>query len=392
MVSTVDELKAALNGKERLDTLLIKGDYVLDSALFIKQPMVVIGEGNANLNFQMKSSGLLIMSDSVEVQNLNICNIKKSNLNDYAAIHAEDVQYISIHNNRIENAFFGIYFANTKHSNAYQNNVLGVPDREQSTGNAIHLWQCDSMAITANHLSHHRDGIYFEFVTNSFIENNRSRHNVRYGLHFMFSHHNTYSNNVFSKNEAGVAVMYSHHVSMISNEFSHNWGDCSYGLLLKDIYDGDLTDNIFNTNTIAILMEGSNRLSITKNEFVKNGWAIKMAANCEGNKVTQNHFQGNSFDVATNGKTVMNQFNQNYWDQYEGYDLDNDGFGDVPYHPMGLFSVMVEKVPESLMLYRSFLTILLDKAEHVMPSITPEALVDEEPLMKPPKTKAHAAN
>ena len=71
---------------------------------------------------------------------------------------------------------------------------------------------------------------------------------------------------------------------------------------------------------------------------------------------------------------------------FKMYDLDGDGIGDVPYHPVSLFSVLVERVPESLMLYRSFLTQLLDKSEHVMPSVTPSALVDNEPLMNIPET------
>jgi nitrous oxidase accessory protein len=109
--------------------------------------------------------------------------------------------------------------------------------------------------------------------------------------------------------------------------------------------------------------------------------------------VNNNSFSGNSFDIATNGKTVMNGFDSNYWDHYEGYDLNRDGVGDVPYHPVSLFSVMVERVPESLMLYRSFLTFLLDKAEHVMPSITPEDLVDNSPLMKyHTKEESYATN
>jgi len=199
----------------------------------------------------------------------------------------------------------------------------------------------------------------------------------------MFSHHDVYRNNRFEKNEAGVAVMYSNNVRMIQNYFVDNWGDCSYGLLLKDIYDGELTNNVFIQNTVALHMEGSNRLFITNNTFSSNGWALRIAANCEGNKVNANYFSGNSFDVATNGNTVMNAFKGNYWDHYEGYDLDRDGIGDIPYHPVSLFSVLVERVPESLMLYRSFLTFLLDKSEHVMPSITPNDLVDNEPLMKP---------
>lgn len=392
-VSSEKDLLNALKLSKPFDTVLITGFYCLNEPLVISKPLVLIGINNPSLDFQSLSAGLVLTADSIEISGLGIFNIKRSSINDYAAVYAEDVENVNIHNNRILNAFFGVYLANSKFSKVHHNYIKGHSSSEQTTGNAVHSWQCDSIHIYNNYVTQHRDGIYLEFVTNSKITENVSEANIRYGLHFMFSHHDVYKGNEFLKNEAGVAVMYSNHVAMINNLFQDNWGDCSYGLLLKDIYDGELTNNVFIRNTVALLMEGSNRLVITKNEFGDNGWAFKIAANCEGNNVNNNAFSGNSFDIATNGLTVMNTFNNNYWDHYEGYDLDRDGVGDVPYHPVSLFSVMVERVPESLMLYRSFLTFLLDKAEHVMPSITPADLVDKQPLMKSnSKVESYAAN
>ncbi|HET6990634.1 MAG TPA: nitrous oxide reductase family maturation protein NosD, partial [Bacteroidia bacterium] len=56
--------------------------------------------------------------------------------------------------------------------------------------------------------------------------------------------------------------------------------------------------------------------------------------------------------------------------------------GDVPFRPVGLYSVIVQKVPTALMLYRSPMTSLLDKAEKVIPGMTPVDLIDNKPLMK----------
>jgi len=75
-------------------------------------------------------------------------------------------------------------------------------------------------------------------------------------------------------------------------------------------------------------------------------------------------------------------FAGNYWDGYAGYDLDHDGFGDAPYHPVRLFSVLVEQNEPMLILLRSFFLDLLDAAERLMPVITPDALVDAHPLMR----------
>ena len=253
---------------------------------------------------------------------------------------------------------------------------------EISSANGIHCWKSDNLQIIQNTISGHRDGIYFEFVTGTTIEKNNSYNNVRYGLHFMFSSHNLYRSNTFRDNGAGVAVMYSNHVTMQRNIFSENWGNAAYGILMKDIIDSEVEGNIFTRNTVGIYLEGSNRINMKANRFDDNGWAIKMQASCTDNLITENNFTSNTFDVATNGSLVLNIFKGNYWERYEGYDLNRDGTGDIPYRPVSLYSMIVERNPATLMLFRSFMVDLMDKAERIIPGMTPEDLKDDEPRMK----------
>ena len=160
------------------------------------------------------------------------------------------------------------------------------------------------MLIENNSIQGHRDGIYFEFVTESIIRKNLSEKNVRYGLHFMFSHNDQYLGNIFRNNGAGVAVMYSKNVRMENNVFEKNWGASAYGILLKDISDSHITNNTFLKNTAGIHMEGSSRIEIQQNVFKENGWAIKVQASCDDNNFHHNNFYGNTFDVATNGSMM----------------------------------------------------------------------------------------
>jgi nitrous oxidase accessory protein len=89
----------------------------------------------------------------------------------------------------------------------------------------------------------------------------------------------------------------------------------------------------------------------------------------------------NTFDVSTNGSLVLNKFEQNYWDEYEGYDIDKNNIGDVPYRPLSLFSMLVEKNPPTMLLYRSFIVSLLDRSEKIIPTLTPDNFIDEIPSM-----------
>ena len=99
------------------------------------------------------------------------------------------------------------------------------------------------------------------------------------------------------------------------------------------------------------------------------------------NTIQNNNFAGNTFDISTNGSLVLNTFNNNYWDKYEGYDLDKNGVGDVPFHPLSLFAVLTENNPSAMLLFRSFMITLLDKSEKVLPSITPDNFIDKTPIM-----------
>jgi nitrous oxidase accessory protein len=198
----------------------------------------------------------------------------------------------------------------------------------------------------------------------------------------MFSNDDSYIGNVFKGNGAGVAVMFTKNVKMFNNHFEENWGDSAYGLLLKEISNSHIIGNKFMKNTSGIYMEGTSKIKIEKNVFEANGWGMKIQASCMENEIANNNFLGNTFDIATNGSLVLNTFDGNYWDKYEGYDLDKNGIGDVPYHPLSLFSVLTENNPSSMILFRSFMITLLDKSEKVLPSITPDNFIDNKPLMK----------
>jgi nitrous oxidase accessory protein len=177
--------------------------------------------------------------------------------------------------------------------------------------------------------------------------------------------------------------MYGKEIEMDSNTFINNWGPASYGLLLKEITDGKITNNLFKRNTTGIFGEGATRMLINNNRFESNGWAMKILSSCMENEVHDNDFESNSFSVFTNTPRNYNNFSRNYWSEYKGYDLDRDGFGDVPHRPVSLFTFIVEQCEPTLLLMRSNFIALLELAERAAPSITPENLVDEQPRMRP---------
>lgn len=365
------------------DTILVNGGSYKEHNLIINKSILLKGIDHPVLDGENKYEVISVTVSNVIVDGFTVIHSGSSSIEDYAGIKIINCRNVIIRNNILQNNFFGIYSQHGSNCTIENNRVISNGISEQLSGNGIHCWKSDSMRIIGNYVSGNRDGIYFEFVTNSVIWKNISFKNIRYGLHFMFSNNDSYIANIFRNNGSGVAVMFSHDVKMIHNFFEENWGDAAYGLLLKEISDSYIENNFFEKNTSGIVMEGASRIQLQMNLFKNNGSAMRIQASCMNVITEKNNFIANTFDVSTNGSLVLNSFNGNFWDKYEGYDLDRNGIGDIPYRPVSLYSMIIEKNPPAMILFRSFMVSLLDKAEKAMPGLTPEDLKDEHPLMKP---------
>jgi nitrous oxidase accessory protein len=379
-VGTVAEALRLARPGDRIRVL--PGTY-REGTLVIDQAVELVGEGWPVLDNEGEARHLVrITADGVVVRGMVLRGTGSSFVRDFAAVQVEDVRGCTVEDNRLEENFFGIYVARSSGCRIAGNVIEASGERESSSGNGIHLWNASDAVVEANRIRGHRDGIYLEHVKGAVMRGNTSEGNLRYGLHFMFSSDNSYVGNTFRDNGAGVAVMYSKNVVIENNVFADNWGPTAYGLLLKEIADSRITGNRFERNTVALSTEGSQRVQVTNNRFLRNGWAARVMANSQENRFTGNDFIENSFDVTTNSRRNFNTFEGNYWSRYGGYDLDGDGVGDVPFRPVRLFSMLIERTPVALVLLRSVFVDLLDVAERVAPVLTPETLVDERPSIR----------
>ncbi len=372
-------LQAAISG----DTILVRHATYLEHSLLIDKSITLVGVDRPVLDADGKGPLLEVAAPNVTISGFVFRHVPVSFVKEHAAILVNHTRGCEIKDNQFESNFFAIYLAKSDHCRILRNQMTGTPTELTSAGNGIHLWYCRDIAISDNQIRGHRDGIYLEFVKHSVITNNVSESNLRYGLHYMFSDSCRYQKNQFLSNGSGVAVMYTNNVEMEENSFANSWGGASFGLLLKDIKDSKVVGNLFSANSVGIQMEGSDRIQIERNQFLANGWAIKIMANCVGSKIRSNDFIDNSFQVATNSRQSFSDFTENYWSSYRGYDLNRDGFGDEPFRPVSLYSLLVETEPASLILVRSLLIDLLNLAERIVPTLTPEALVDAKPRMRP---------
>jgi len=379
---TVRTLTQALQVAAPGARVVVKAGIYREPTIVVQRRVTIVGEPGAILESDQGRQILAVQADDVTVQGLELRHVATSFVEDRAAIRVQDATNCVIENNTIEDAFFGIYLARVDRCRIAGNRLHASKGRESASGNGIHLWTSNHITVEGNEITGHRDGIYLEFVHESNVRGNVSEANLRYGMHFMYSDDCHYVANTFRRNGSGVAVMYTKRIEMTDNRFEDNWGAASYGLLLKEILEPVLRGNHFTRNTVGLLVDGATRLHADGNDFVDNGWAVKLLASAQDGTFTANQFVGNTFDVATNSRETTTTFAGNYWDDYRGYDLNRDGVGDVPYHPVRLFSLLVAQNEPVLIALRSPFVALLDLAERALPSLTPETLADASPSMR----------
>src|SRR5688500_15511482 len=177
--SRVNSISQAVQLANRGDTILIKkGIYYINNVV-LTNPVTIIGEDLPILHGSDKFELLTIRGKNISISGMEFSHSGYSGTTDMAGITIVDASYITIENNRFTQTYFGIHVANSHHFTIRKNELKGVTKSEQSSGNGIHLWKCSYALVENNNSSGHRDGIYFEFVTNSRIQRNLSHNNIR---------------------------------------------------------------------------------------------------------------------------------------------------------------------------------------------------------------------
>ncbi|MDF1504646.1 nitrous oxide reductase family maturation protein NosD [Roseisolibacter sp. H3M3-2] len=370
------------------DRVVVRAGTYREPTVVVDRPLTIVGEGRPTLDGEARRELLHVTASGVTVRGLRFANLGRSYSEDRAALRVTAAGGCVIADNDFDDTFYGVYLADVDGCRVEGNRFAGRASSEAASGNGIHLWSSRGVTVAGNRVAGHRDGIYLEFARDCRVERNASEGNLRYGLHFMYSDSSRYVGNVFRRNGAGVAVMYTRAVEVRGNRFEDGRGPAAYGLLLKEIGDPVVTGNVFARNTVGLMVDGATRLVAARNRFAANGWAVQLQANAQDARFLANDFAGNSFDVATNARDAAATFAGNYFDAYRGYDLDRDGRGDVPHRPVRLFALLAARHEPAVVLQRSFFVGLLDASERLLPTLTPDAVVDARPAMRPVAARA----
>jgi nitrous oxidase accessory protein len=288
----------------------------------------------------------------------------------------------------IHGALFGIRAERARRLELRGNRVFGEPERPFGLrGDGIRLWEVHDSVVADNHLADGRDLVAWYSSGNRFEDNRIER--GRYGLHFMYSHDNHVTRNVFADDVVGVFVMYSRRVTLEGNQLLRSGGAAGIGLGVKEAGDLRVRGNSFVANTTGVFVDTNAVDPDERNVFEANEFRFHDRALLFHGAVERNEFRGNRFrdnrlavEVEGRGDAQAALWRGNEWDDYAGYDLDRDGVGDVPYQPSSLAGGWIARIP-SLAFFRGSIALgAVEWLGRALPLFqTPPVLVDPQPRL-----------
>ena len=292
----------------------------------------------------------------------------------------------AIEDNELRDILYGIYLYSSRGNTLRSNQIHGRPELEQGDrGAGLHLWNSPDNVIEDNIISETRDGLYVQSCNGNQIRRNRVS-NLRYGLHYMFSDLNVFEDNLFFNNVAGAAIMYSNHIEFRRNAFVHNRGFSSFGILFQECNELLAEDNFIIDNATGIFMEALRKTTFRHNVIAENDVAMQMFSNSDANIFTENNFVENLSPLQLVGRSTTTRWSLdgrgNYWSDYDGYDINEDGTGDVPHKVQNIFEYMEGNRPRLRIYLESPAAKALAVAEKTFPVLSGSHEVDRAPLMK----------
>lgn len=349
-------------------------------------PLTIDGQGKVTIDAGGKGSVIYLDTDGAVLKNLHLTNSGGSHNDIDAAVQVRG-KFNVIKDNVIDNTLFGVDLQQSDFNIIRRNRISSKPVDLGVRGDSVRLWYSFNNKITDNIIRDSRDMVVWYSADNT-IARNDSR-NGRYSLHFMYSRFNDVDSNHYENNSVGIFLMYSDSVVVRNNYIAYANGPTGMGVGFKESSDVEVSNNRILYCATGLYIDVSPYQPDTTNRIHDNVIAftsigIDFLNDWTGNIFERNSFKGNQTQISVaGGKTAnRNSWKGNYWDDYEGFDLDHDGVGDTPYELYGYADRIWMDVPAARFLKGTPVMAVLDFLERLAPFSSPDMLVrDEKPLM-----------
>ena len=367
---------------------LPKGVY--KGNIIINKPISIIGQENGVI-IDGQNNGIVIKitSSYVTLKNLTIINSggRYEKLDGAISIVKSNMGKLTqceVSHCTIKDCLFGIDMQMVNNSIISDNNITSKNLSLGLRGDGLRLWYANDNIIRGNSLIKSRDMVVW-YSHGNLIENNYGREN-RYSLHFMYAGENLVKNNVYERNSVGIFFMYSQDTTAIGNTIKSSQGATGMGIGLKDASNFTLKNNtvIYCAQGMYIdrsPFEPDAHNLIEGNKILYNAEAIHFHSLSINNTIKNNIIQGNIEDIVNDSKrdrVVDNDIVGNYWDNYEGFDKNNDGIGDTTHKVYQYADQLWVYNPKVKFFYGSPVISLLNFLSRLAPFSKPLFLMEDK--------------
>lgn len=303
-------------------------------------------------------------------------------------------QFNIIKDNVFETCLFGVDLQQAHNTVVRRNKITSLPVEQGVRGDAIRIWYSNDVRVEDNEVTDARDSViwYSHGVTmtgNSFVGG-------RYGVHLMYAHNNVVAGNRFVANTVGVFLMYSNDNRVENNLIRYSQGPAGIGIGFKESSGAKIVANDILANAQGLFMDASpydpdSTNLFENNRIAYNGVALLMHSDWDGNIFHANDFVGNHATVRLNAKggAARNRWDENYFDDYQGFDRNRDGVGDTPHEAWSWADRLWADVKDAQFFRASPSLELLDLVERMASLVEPQLLLhDARPRMSPIATGA----
>lgn len=234
-----------------------------------------------------------------------------------------------------------------------------------------------------------RDNVFWYSSANKIYENSGA--DSRYSLHFMYADRNEILSNDYRRNSVGIFLMFSQGSTLKRNFVADSTGPFGIGIGMKESSDILVEENQILYNARGFYLDSSPYQPGTFNTFRGNEinfntTAFLLHGTLLPSLFESNVFKGNIEDVANDtpeSKLEINTWRSNYWDNYEGFDRNDDGYGDIPHEQWMYADRIWSYLPAAKFFYASPVLDFMNFLWRLMPFSEPVLLArDARPQIR----------
>ena len=360
-------------------------DGIYTGPATISKTLTLQGSGQSVIQGNGRSTVLSVTAGTVILRYLKVRGSGDSHDRVDAGILLQGDGH-QVENNDLEDVLFGIHLRGVQHALIKNNRVTGKPLSTGLRGDSLRLWYSSHNRIEGNHFSRGRDLTLTNSPDNQLLSNHFN--DGRYGMHVIFSPRLLAQDNHLNDTGTGIVALYSPQLTLRGNTVAHALTDGGGGIVIRESDGSLIEDNKVLHCSVGLKMDaplaGAQPVTVRRNQFAYNIVGMFFIGEAGADQFSHNRFDNNLTTVAISaqGAGSANQWSENRWDDYQGFDRDHNQIGDTPHDVMLYADRIWMEIPKAIFFRNAPAFELLDFLERLAPFSSPHrVLQDPRPQM-----------